>query len=353
MPKLNGHPTYRKHKASGQAIVKIEGQAIYLGPHGSKASIKAFDDVISLWTDNGRRLPKDLMTPFTITELCVAYFKRCKKYYRKNGVETDEVETNRQVLNRLRGKFGDSMVNEYGPRKLKEFRQLLIEIGWARTHINKQIGRIKRMFHWAVEEEMIEATIFLNLDSVAGLKAGRTNAKEPKPVRPVDEAVINKTLEKLGPVPADMVRLQRLTGARPSEICLLRPCDIDQTSDSKVWLYRPQSHKTEHHDKERIIPFGPEAQGLSQDTSLIGQRRSFAFHRQSRLKPKGSKKEPSGLPLSNTKNARKSRSQIAPPRTTTLPQATDELFTVRATWRFLTQKIYQRLSSAKLLFAMG
>ncbi len=34
-----------------------------------------------------------------------------------------------------------------------------------------------------------------------------------------------------------MVRLQRLTGMRPAEVCILRKCDIDTTGD--VWLYRP------------------------------------------------------------------------------------------------------------------
>jgi integrase len=55
-----------------------------------------------------------------------------------------------------------------------------------------------------------------------------------------------------------MVRLQRLTGARPAEICILRPCDIDRSGE--VWLYRPASHKTKHHGRDRVIPFGPRAQ---------------------------------------------------------------------------------------------
>lgn len=32
------HPRYSKHKASGQAFVKIEGQFFYLGLHGSEIS---------------------------------------------------------------------------------------------------------------------------------------------------------------------------------------------------------------------------------------------------------------------------------------------------------------------------
>jgi hypothetical protein len=39
MPRLvNRSPSYRKHKASGQAVVTIGGRDVYLGPYGTKAS---------------------------------------------------------------------------------------------------------------------------------------------------------------------------------------------------------------------------------------------------------------------------------------------------------------------------
>ena len=59
-------------------------------------------------------------------------------------------------------------------------------------------------------------------------------------------------------VVSDMVEFQRATGARPTEVCILRPCDIDRSGD--VWIYRPESHKTEHHGKDRQIYIGPKAQ---------------------------------------------------------------------------------------------
>ena len=38
MPRLvNRNPTYRKHRASGQAIVTIDSQDIYPGPFGTQA----------------------------------------------------------------------------------------------------------------------------------------------------------------------------------------------------------------------------------------------------------------------------------------------------------------------------
>jgi integrase len=58
-----------------------------------------------------------------------------------------------------------------------------------------------------------------------------------------------------------MIRLQLLAGMRPGEVCLLRPCDLTMQMDG-VWVYRPLSHKTEHHDRERRIYIGPEGQDV-------------------------------------------------------------------------------------------
>ena len=39
---------------------------------------------------------------------------------------------------------------------------------------------------------------------------------------------------------------------------MIRPIDIDRAGD--VWSFRPESHKTEHHGRERVICIGPKAQ---------------------------------------------------------------------------------------------
>ena len=47
MPRLtNSVPKYRKHRASGQAIVEIGGKTHYLGPHGTKASKVEYDRLV-------------------------------------------------------------------------------------------------------------------------------------------------------------------------------------------------------------------------------------------------------------------------------------------------------------------
>jgi integrase len=116
------------------------------------------------------------------------------------------------------------------------------------------------MFKWATENEMIPGTIYEALRCVSGLKRGRTNAREGRKVTPINDADVAATVEHLPEVIADMVQLQRLTGARPGEICDIRPGDINRRADP--WEYVPQSHKAEHHDRPRVIFIGPKAQKL-------------------------------------------------------------------------------------------
>jgi integrase len=57
-----------------------------------------------------------------------------------------------------------------------------------------------------------------------------------------------------------MVELQRLTGMRPGEVTRIRAVDLDRSRE--VWVYTPESHKTEHHGKTRKILLGPKARDL-------------------------------------------------------------------------------------------
>ena len=74
MPRLtNSLPKYRKHKASGQAVVTIDGKDYYLGPHGTKASRLEYDRLIGEWVQNGRKLPCNGNSSVTIVELIAAW----------------------------------------------------------------------------------------------------------------------------------------------------------------------------------------------------------------------------------------------------------------------------------------
>jgi integrase len=253
-------PKYCKHRASGQAVVTISGRDHYLGPHGTKASRLEYDRLIGEWLVAGRHSLDVNATEITVIELIARYWQFAKGYYRKDGECTREAPGIKQALKPLKNLYGKQPATEFGPMGLKVIRSRLVENDTSRKYANKQIQRIVRMFKWAVHEELISPTVHLALAAVPGLRKGKTEARETDPIMPVDDAIVDATLAYLPAIPGDMVQFQRFTGCRPAEVCRLRPCALDQSEE--VWTYRPESHKTEHHDRDRIIFIGPHAQGV-------------------------------------------------------------------------------------------
>ena len=262
MPRLvNAVPKYQKHRASGQAVVCIAGRDHYLGPYGTKASRLEYDRLITEWLAAGRPTASDIAShDLTISEICHRYWQFAKQHYRKNGKGTSEQDNIRYALRPLRQLYGRTSVKDFGPLGLKALQSKMIEEGLSRGVINSRIGKVKRMFRWAVSEELAPASLVHSLDTVMGLQKGRTKARESDPIEPVDDQTVDQTLPYLPSTVADMVRLQRLTGARPQDVCNLRPCDLDRSGD--VWLYCPEHHKTEHHRKTRVVCIGPRAQEI-------------------------------------------------------------------------------------------
>jgi integrase len=136
--------------------------------------------------------------------------------------------------------------------------------GLARRFINKQVARLKRLFAWAVEEELVGVEVHAALLRVRGLKKGKSPAREKARVRPVPDGHVEAVLPLVPPAVAAMVRLQRLCGGRPQDVVAIRGEDIDRAG--AVWEYRPPRYKTEHHneegdpDLERVVYLGPRAQ---------------------------------------------------------------------------------------------
>jgi integrase len=272
MPRLsNAVPKYRKHRESGQAVVTLNGRDIYLGPHGTKASRVEYDRLIVDWLANGRQPYQVAGQDVSIVELCLRYWKFATGYYQKNGRCTRVTPGIKCAMRYLKQWYGKTPAAEFGPLAFKSIRERMIEDALSRTYINDHLGRIKRMFKWAVGEQLIPAATYDALRTVDGIRKGRTAARETAPVEPVEDSVVDATLEHLPQVVADMVRLQRLTAMRPGEVCIVRPCDIERSGET--WTYRPESHKTEHHGRDRVIFIGPKAQAvmlryLARDASM-------------------------------------------------------------------------------------
>lgn len=264
-------PKYTHHKPTGQARVRINGKSHYLGLFDSPESHKRYDALIAKWL--GGTFDADMET-LTISRLAILFVDHARQYYRKDGEETSEVHSIQTALRPLVAKCGREKVSQFGPKRLKAVRDAMIALKWTRTGINAAVRRITRMLRWAVENELAEPSVYEGCKAVTGLRRGRSEARESAPVKPVPLADVDAVKPYLSAELWAMIQLQLVTGMRPGEACIMRLADIDRSAD--VWAYKPKSHKTQHHGRERIVFLGPKAQVLIQPF-LTADRERYLF----------------------------------------------------------------------------
>jgi len=265
MPKLpfNRLPAYRSHKPSGQAVVTLDGKDIYLGVHGTAASRAAYEQVITEWIANGRRLPTacdEHRIELSVTELIAAYWRHVEAYYIKDGQPTSEQEWIRYAMKPLRRLYGHTRAAEFGPLALKAVTWAMIDDGASRSVINGRTTRIRRLFKWAASQELVPASVYHALQTVPGLRVGRSPARETDPVLPVSDEHIDAIKPFMPRQVRAMIELQKLSGMRPGEVIIMRGVDLDMTGH--IWHYRPSNHKTAHHGHQRVVDLGPRGQGV-------------------------------------------------------------------------------------------
>lgn len=323
-------PKLQHHKATGQARVTIAGRDYYCGRWGSKAAVAKYHRLLGehfnsngappvaegVPSANGASPPRDQATgpvhaitvgptgvhvetsrdgelAICVCDIAARYLMHCEIYYRDvRGRVTSSYDGARMAIRALEP-FFDLPAVQFGPLRLQSMRALLVEQGRPRVTCNRIVKAVRRLFKWAASQELIPVAVSDALATVDPLRANRTKAPELPPVKPVPDEVLEATIAHLPKVVADMARLHRLTGARPSELCSMRPCDIDR-SDAEVWAYQPLTHKTAWRGEERVIHIGPKAQAILEpylhrpaDAFCFSPRESEAArHREQRARRK-------------------------------------------------------------------
>jgi hypothetical protein len=177
-------PKYCLHKSTNQAFVRVNGKQIYLGPYDSPESREAYEREILHWRRTHDTTGKHTTT---VGQLCLAFQQHADRFYvDENGKPTGEANNFRKSLKLLISMFRTVYCSEFGPVKLKAVRFELEKIH-VRTQVNKSVSRLKSVFRWGVENEMVPAEIVMALDCVKGLQKGRCDAKESEPILPVPD----------------------------------------------------------------------------------------------------------------------------------------------------------------------
>jgi hypothetical protein len=180
-------PKYRKqnNKYGAVGFVELNRHKYYLGKYNSTESMTKYYQLISEYeADNGHLNPNPEI--LNVNQFVNQYRKYYEIHYRHpNGKPTGEQSSIRIAMARLCKTYGDLTITEFSPLKLKTIRDLMIKEGLSRNTINNSIKRIVRAFKWGVGNEIVKSDMLTALRTVSGLKAGRSNAKESKPVEPV------------------------------------------------------------------------------------------------------------------------------------------------------------------------
>lgn len=306
LPRISVHPR------SGNARVRYQGREIWLGRHGSPEAQAKFNQLVHEIVSD-RLLPrsdqdrvlgdgkgKASETPAgppehhqpletfaetvlfgnqesaetgpTIAEMCSRFLVHAERFYRDNHGEPTSTLGNIKTAIRALRRFDDMSAAEFGPILLEELMHSLASekvpcrksgrrLDYRpRVTVNRTIKTIRMIFDWAVSRELVPPEKTQAMKSLKLLAKGRTLARELPKVRPVDDAVVEQTLPQLPRVVADMVRLQRLTGCRPGEVCQIRPGDIDR--ERIPWIWRLDRHKNEWREQDSEIAIGPRGRAL-------------------------------------------------------------------------------------------
>ena len=253
-------PEYSIQKGKGRgdrAYVKLNSVKHYLGIHNSPESHEKYRRIIAEFYSNGGTLPPNINN-ITISELCCLHNRHAKQYYtRADGTETSEVGNYKRLAILIATLYATLPVSDFSPIHLETVRNTMIDKGWTRISINNQINKVRTIISFGVSKGLVDVNVLNTLKTLKFLAKGRSKALELKAIKTIPQEHIDPLQPHVSNQIWAMIQLQILTGARPTEICIMRRGDIDMTKDD--WIYTPSAHKTEHHGKKRLIPIGPKA----------------------------------------------------------------------------------------------
>ena len=183
--------------------------------------------------------------------------------------------------------YGAERVRVFGPVKLRRVRDSRVgrldarikskeARPVSRQHINGILRRIRRVFKWAASQELVPFSVYQSLQTVEGLKKGRTEARESQAVSCIDDAHVDAVLSHVSPQVAAMIESQRLTHFRKPPALLVRTnkappffCERNGASH-RSWLEHVQFRNRWLAPNRSQLPSSAPFRGLPQTTGSAG-----------------------------------------------------------------------------------
>lgn len=242
-----------------RAFVVIDGQRRYLGAWGTRESKAKYHALLAEHAAGIREVPTiedDDQCDMAIAELVVLYLDHLAQRHEQGRLARPGAYD--PAMDTLVELYGPMPICDFAPKHLIAIQQLFVQRGWHSRTVNERVSQIRRMFRWGIPREYTTAAQSHALEQVESVEVAYG---EDRPVKPAPRSHVRRARRHMPLRVRIMVDLQLLTGARPGELCILRPMDVDR-SNSNLWQYRPSRHKNERRGQDRVIYIGPRAQRL-------------------------------------------------------------------------------------------
>ncbi len=196
----------------------------------------------------------------TVGTLAARFLRWADGYYvTDEGKPATEAKNFRVYVRPMNRLFADIPASAFGPQKLRQVRDLMIEDDLCRNEVNRRTRRIIQVFTWGVEHELVPPSVVQALRAVKMLRRGKHGVRESDPVVPVTWRNL-RVLRHVSPTIAAMIRVMWLTGMRPGELCAMQMCDLDLSDEP--WVFTPPRHKTAHRGKVLQKQLGPKVREI-------------------------------------------------------------------------------------------
>ena len=192
----------------------------------------------------------------SINDLVLAFIKEYQNQYVENSFGC-----HKKACELLSEMYGGCAIASFRIPQFKQLIERMIEKKWALRTINQRIGVIKKVFHYALEHDLIDGDQYGRIQSVSRVRSDDRRVKPAKKILPVPVDVVKRALPYFRPIVADILQVQLGGAMRAGEVCRMRFDELGW-GDKGALHYRPVKHKNASRGKKRDIILGPKAQKI-------------------------------------------------------------------------------------------
>lgn len=241
----------------GVWIKNDEGKNVFhrLGKEGDPDIKEKFVEFQHKMLNERKRVPKNGVT---ISMLFLRYIEsKLPKLH-----PTDQAHV-RKVMKLLLEPFGNMNVVDFDSVEFRRAQEIVAIEGmrtdsgkkvWSFSHVNKLLKYFVAVLKWGAARKLFPPVNLLEIKAVEPV--GRGDEFYPlavnEPRTEVPDQVILESLKYLSPILCDMVRIQRIAGMRPSELCALR---VEHVRTAQNGVIAMKEHKTARFGNTRYFAF--------------------------------------------------------------------------------------------------